>query len=341
MRIRRYTVTPGNLKNLQLREDTLPPPAPEEVQVAIKAVGLNFADVFAIWGLYKAAPKEAFTPGLEYAGVVEKVGAAVTRFRPGDRVMGITRFGGYATGITIGEPYLVPIPDAWDFSTGAAFLVQSLTAYYALFNEGALERGQTVLLHSVAGGVGLQALKIAKALDCFVIGTVGTPSKTERALANGCDRVLVRGKYFERELQEALDGRPLHLVVDTIGGRYFTIPFQMLAPMGRLIVVGSSRYATVGNRPNLLHMLRHFLTRPKIDPQSLPEQNKGILGFNLIYLYNRIELMPPMLQHLEAMKLAPPYVGHVLPFEQMREAIRLFQSGKTEGKVVLTVSENT
>ncbi len=337
MKIQRYTVQPGSLKNLQLIDDTLAPPAAGEVQVAVKAVGLNFADVFAIWGLYKAAPKETFTPGLEYAGEIVAVGKGVTEFKTGDRVMGITRFGGYTTGINIGAQYVVAIPADWTYATGAAFLVQSLTAYYGLFNLGNLQEGQNLLIHSIAGGVGLQALKIAKAKNCFVVGTVGHAGKIELAKANGCDQVLVRGKNFEQELHEALGDRPLNLVYDTIGGRYFSIPWKMLAPMGRMIVVGSSRYATVGNRPNVLNLLRHFLTRPKIDPQSLPEQNRGLFGFNLIYLYQSIELMPPMLADMQSMQLSPPHVGHVFSFTEMREAILLFQSGKTQGKVVLEV----
>ena len=335
MNIRRYTLAPGSLKNLQLVDDALPAPAQGEVQVAVKTIGLNFADVFAIWGLYKAAPKTAFTPGLEYSGVVTAAGPGVAHLRPGDRVMGVTRFGGYTTGLNIDARYVVPLPAAWDFRAGAAYLVQTLTAYYGLSALGAIQKGQTVLIHSVAGGVGLQALKIAKALGCFVIGTVGRPDKVELARATGCDRVLVRGKNFENELGQALDGRALELVLDTVGGRYFSIPFAMLAPMGRMIVVGSSRYVSVGNRPNVFHRLRHFLTRPKIDPQSLPEQNKGLFGFNLIYLYERAELMHRLLGELAPLNLAPPHVGHVFPFEQLREAIRLFQSGKTVGKVVL------
>lgn len=337
MHIRRYTIHSGNLKNLRLREDTLPHPAPGEVRVAVKAVGLNFADVFAIWGLYKAAPKTEFTPGLEYAGVVEAAGEGVAHLRPGDRVMGVTRFGGYTTGLNIDARYVIPLPATWDFSTGAAYLVQTLTAWYGMSVLGDIQKGQTVLIHSVAGGVGLQALKIAKALDCFVVGTVGNPGKVELARSTGCDRVLVRGPQFESELRQSLADRPLHLVMDTVGGRYFSIPFRMLAPMGRLIVVGSSRYASVGNRPNIFNLLRHYLTRPKVDPQNLPNQNKGLFGFNLIYLYERAELMHQLLQELEQFNLAPPHVGHVFPFEQLAEATRLFQSGKTMGKVVLTV----
>ncbi len=336
MNIRRYALKSGSLKNMQVREDTLPAPAPGEVQVAVKAIGLNFADVFAIWGLYKAAPKTEYTPGLEYSGVVEAVGEGVTYLHPGDEVMGVTRFGGYTTGLNIDARYVIPLPAGWDFPVGASYLVQTLTAYYGMSMLGELQKGQTVLIHSVAGGVGLQALKIAKSLECFVVGTVGSASKVDLALATGCDRVLVRGDLFEEELRTALGDRPLHLVVDTVGGRYFSIPFRMLAPMGRLIVVGSSRYASVGDRPNVFHMLRHFLTRPKIDPQALPEQNKGLFGFNLIYLYERAELMHQLLQELDGLNLAPPHVGHVFPFDKMHDAIKLFQSGKTVGKVVVT-----
>lgn len=335
--MRRYTLRSGSLADMQLREFSLPAPAPGEVQVAVKAVGLNFADVFAIWGLYKAAPKDEYTPGLEYSGVVESVGEGVAHLRPGDRVMGVTRFGGYTTALNIDARYVIPLPSGWDFPTGAAYLVQTLTAYYGMSMLGNLQKGQTLLIHSVAGGVGLQALKIAKSLDCYVVGTVGSPAKVDLALATGCDRVIVRDANFEQELRNALNGRPLELVLDTVGGRYFSIPFRMLAPMGRLIVIGSSRYASVGNRPNLFHMLRHFLTRPKIDPQSLPEQNKGLFGFNLIYLYERVDLMHQLLQELEALSLAPPHVGHVFPFEKMHEAIKLFQSGRTMGKVVVEV----
>ncbi len=335
MEIQRYVVRPGSLKSLHLQEDTLPPPQDDEVQIAIRAIGLNFADIFSIWGLYKAAPKEPFTPGLEYAGVVMAVGPEATRIRPGDRVMGITRFGAFTTGLNISEKYVVPIPEGWNCSTAAAYMVQTITAYYGLFHLGALQRGQNVLLHSVAGGVGLQALKIAKAQDCFVIGTVGNASKVAIARANGCDCVLVRGPKFEHELRQALGDRPLQLVFDTIGGRYFTIPWKMLAPMGRMIVAGSSRYASVGNRPNLFRLLWHFLTRPKVDPQALPEQNRSLMGFNLIYLYEHIEMLPPILAHLEQMHLTPPHVGHTFDFEQMREAILLFQSGQTVGKVVV------
>ncbi|MEO5581403.1 MAG: zinc-binding dehydrogenase [Saprospiraceae bacterium] len=334
--VKRYTVHSGSLKNLKLRQDILPNPGPGEVQIEVKAIGLNFADVFAIWGLYKAAPKTEFTPGLEYSGIVTTIGEGVAGLKPGDKVMGVTRFGAYTTGLNIDARYIILLPPEWDFNIGASYLVQTLTAYYALSTLGEIKSGQQVLIHSVSGGVGLQALKIAKALGCFVIGTVGDKDKVARAMSTGCDRVLIRGSQFEGELLQALDHRPLDLVLDTIGGRYFTIPFRHLTAMGRIIVVGSSRYSTVGNRPNILHLLRHYLTRPKIDPQNLPNQNKSIMGFNLIYLYERVELLHQLLNELNELKLEKPYVGHVFPFDRLADAISLFQGGKTMGKVVVT-----
>lgn len=334
---RRYSLKAGSLADLREKEHELPPPAPGEVSIAVRAIGLNFADVFAIWGLYGATPKGEFTPGLEYSGVVERVGEGVEGVQPGDRVMGVTRFGAYSTYLNIDARYVMPLPAGWDFATGAAYLVQTLTAYYGMTRLGAMQRGQTVLIHSAAGGVGLQALKIARAFGCTAIGTVGNAAKVDFLKKEGCDAVIVRGADFENDLKNALAGRPLELVMDSVGGRYFSIPYRLLAPMGRVVVFGSARYASSGDRPNKLRLLYHWLTRPKIDPQQLPEKNKGVLGFNLIWLYERAALMHELLQELQRLDLKPPHVGHRFPFEALPDAVRLFQTGKTVGKVVVMV----
>lgn len=334
-----YALRAGNLADLSAKTFELSAPAPHEVQIAVRAIGLNFADVFAIWGLYGATPKGEFTPGLEYSGTVQAVGSAVSHLKPGDRIMGVTRFGAYTTHLNIDARYAIPMPSDWDFNTGAAYLVQTLTAYYGMATLGALQRGQNVLIHSAVGGVGLQALKIAKAYDCFTIGTVGSAAKVDFAKAEGYDRVIVRGKDFEAQLQAALDGKPLHLLMDSVGGPFFSIPFSMLAPMGRAVVFGSARYATASDRPNKLHLLRHFFTRPKVDPQRMVETNRAVLGFNLIWLYENADLLRSLLVELEALKLAPPHVGHVFSFEKLPDAVRLFQTGKTVGKVVVEVIE--
>jgi alcohol dehydrogenase len=332
----KYMLKAGNLADMRPLSFELPAPADGQVQVSVQAIGLNFADVFAIWGLYSATPPGIFTPGLEFSGIVQAVGNGVTHLRPGDQVMGVTRFGAYTTALNLDARYVLPLPQGWDFPTGAAYLVQTLTAHYGMLHLGDMQRRHNVLIHSAVGGVGLQALQIAKAYGCFSIGTVGSASKLDFALAQGYDRVILRGPDFEARLREALDGRPLNLVMDSIGGPYFSIPYAMLAPMGRVVVFGSARYASPGDRPNKLHMLWHYLRRPKVDPQGMPETNRGVLGFNLIWLYERAELMHQLLGELEALQLYPPHVGHVFPFEQLPDAVRLFQTGKTVGKVVVT-----
>lgn len=334
---KRYALRAGSLADLRLQEFELPAPAPNEVSIAVRAIGLNFADVFAIWGLYGATPKGEFTPGLEYAGEVLAVGAGVSQLKPGDRVMGVTRFGAYTTHLNIDARYAIPLPAGWNFAEGAAYLVQTLTAYYGMAELGNLMHGMTVLIHSAVGGVGLQALKIARAFDCFTIGTVGSADKVQFALKQGYDRVIVRGPDFAEKLDQALQDRPLELVMDSVGGPFFTIPFNKLAPMGRVVVFGSARYATPGDRPNKLHLLLTWLRRPKVDPQKLPETNRAVLGFNLIWLYERAALMHKLLGDLEHLKLDAPYVGHTFPFEQLPDAVRLFQTGKTRGKVVVEV----
>ncbi len=333
-----YRLSAGNIANMKIETDTLPAPAEHEVSIAVKAIGLNFADVFAIWGLYSATPKGVFTPGLEYAGVVIKTGSGVTHFKEGDRIAGIIRFGAYASHLNIDQRYIVPLPDSWTFEEGAAYLVHALTAYYGLVKLGDLQKGQTVLIHSAAGGVGLWAGRIAKKFDAYTIGTVGHASKLEFLKSEGFDAAFVRNPAtFKKDALEALSGRPLHVLMECIGGRIFKTGYDLLAPMGRAIIYGSARYAHVGNRPNFLKIIWQYLGRPKIDPQTMTNRNVGVLGFNLIWLYENVDLMHQLLTEIEALQLEKPHVGHSFAFDQLPEALRLFQSGKTIGKVVVVV----
>lgn len=332
-----YQLKAGSLTNLTLVTAELPEPQPHEVTVAVKAVGLNFADIFAIWGLYAATPPGVFIPGLEYAGVIARIGEAVEGRQVGDRVMGVTRFGAYTTHLNIDHRYVVPIPDGWDFAEGAAFLVQVLTAYYGLIKLGDLQRGQTVLIHSAAGGVGIMANRIAKQYNAFTIGTIGRPDKRKLLEQEGYDRVIVRSKHFEQDLKQALEGRDLNLIMECIGGKILKIGYRQLAPMGRMIVYGSAQYGSVGNRPNYLKMIYLYLTRPKIDPQNMTSENKSVMAFNLIFLFQHVEIMHQALNEIWQMNLTKPHVGHRFAFADLKDALLLFQSGKTSGKVVLEI----
>ncbi|MEN0004617.1 MAG: zinc-binding dehydrogenase [Bacteroidota bacterium] len=335
---RSYQLKAGSLANMQLKTETLAPPAPNEVQVAVKAIGLNFADIFAIWGLYGATPKGVFVPGLEYAGEVVAIGAQVDRVAVGDRIMGVTRFGAYTTHLNIDQRYAQRLPTDWSFEEGAAYLVQVLTAYYALKPLGNLQEGQTVLIHSGGGGVGIQANRIAKKYNAFTVGTIGSSAKADFLKSEGYDAVIVRSKQFAKDLDEALEGRSLDIVLECIGGKIFEASYERMEEQGRMIVYGSARYASPGQRPNYLRLLYYYLTRPRLDPQRMIEQNKSVMGFNLIWLYHKADLMQQLLGELEALEMPKPHVGHTFEFEELKDAILLFQTGKTIGKVVVKVS---
>jgi alcohol dehydrogenase len=148
------TAKAGDIRDLKQQRETLEAPKADEVCVQVKAIGLNFADIFAIQGLYSATPKGSFIPGLEFSGEVISIGDGVIDRKIGDKVMGVTRFGGYVSHINMNQRYVVPLPPNWCFEEGAGFLVQGLTAYYALTALGNLQQGMTVLIHSAAGGVG-------------------------------------------------------------------------------------------------------------------------------------------------------------------------------------------
>lgn len=328
----------GSIDNLNRVTEEVAPPGADEVCVRIKAIGLNFADIFSIQGLYPAAPKKDLIPGLEFSGVIIAVGTAVNEWKVGDRVMGVTKFGAYVSHINIPRRYVISLPAAWSHEEGAGFLVQGLTAYYALTVMGNLQRGMTVLIHSAAGGVGILANRICKKYGAYTIGTVGNSKKLQYLHEEEAyDKVIIRDKDFYQKLLHALGDRELLLVMDCIGGKVLEEGWKAMAPMGRMIAYGSASFAPHGARPNYLKLGWKFIRRPKIDPLRLPSQNKSLMGFNLIYLYEKTDLMHEMLRNLFALNLKPQHIGHVYSFGDLHKAIYHFQSGKTIGKVVVTV----
>lgn len=330
----------GSTADLKLVQEEIAAPEGDEVQVKVHAIGLNFADIFAIHGLYSATPKGSFVPGLEFAGEVIAVGDKVSQFKVGDRVMAVTRFGGYADHVNIDEPHVVALPDEWTYEEGASFLVQGMTAYYALVYLGNLQKGASVLIHSGAGGVGILANRIAKAYDAFTIGTVGSDRKLKVLEGEGFDAKIVRSDAFGDDLKKALGDRELNVIVETIGGKIFKAGYAQLAPQGRMVVVGASQFASPGKKPNVLKLLWKFLTRPKLDPQQMIQENRSVMGFNLIWLYEKVDIMAGMLQDMAKLDLGKPYVGQTFEFDQMHEAIKLFQSGQSVGKVVVKTVYN-
>ncbi len=327
----------GSLKRLELVREEINKPAENEVCIEIKAIGLNFADVFTIMGLYKAAPKRDFIPGLEFSGIVFDKGSRVTDFELNQKVMGVIKFGAFTNYLNIDHNYIQALPDEWSFEEGAGFLVQALTAYYAIVHLGNVSKNQTVLIHSAAGGVGIFVNRIAKKFSAFTIGTVGNPSKIELLKKEGCDRIIVRNNNLKEELRKNLDGRELNLVMESIGGKVQKTGFNLLAPTGKMIIYGLTDYSSPASSPNYLKLAYQFLTRPKVDGLTLVESNKSVMGFNLIWLYDRVEMLKEFLNKIKELNLGKPYIGHVFNFDELTGAVKLFQSGKTKGKVVIKI----
>jgi len=327
----------GSIDNLKLYKEHMKPPSENEVTVEVKAIGLNFADLFAIQGLYSAIPKGSFVPGLEYSGIIINKGKNVNEYNIGDKIIGAIRFGAYATHLNIDKKYILPLPDEYSFEEGAAMVVQPLTAYYSLFELGNLKPNHTVLIHSAAGGVGIYANRIAKHFGAYTIGTIGSESKRNFLINEGYDEIIVRKDNFGKQLSHALGGRKLNLVLESIGGKIFEASFNALAPSGRIMIYGGAQFMSQSSKPNLFKVIPKYLFRPKIDPLSLSDKNRSVMGFNLIYLWDHPEELREMLNKIIDMKLKKPHIGKVFTFDKLISALKYFQSGKSIGKVIVKV----
>jgi len=338
----------GSLNRLVLVSEQLPEPASDEVQITVKAIGLNFADIFACLGLYSATPEGAFTPGLEFSGIVTTLGKSGQggphHYQVGDKVIGMSRFGAYTSHININHHFLQPLPTGWSFDQGAALPVQGLTAWYGLRELGNLSSKQLVLVQSAAGGVGLQAMEIIKKARATAIAVIGSPNKIETLIEKtgiNPSQIIVRSKAFQHDLQRALtklsrDG--LDIVLDAVYGKYFKANYQALNPMGRYLLYGAADMMSQGSRPNFFSLIPKYLMRSRLDPLSMISDNKSLMGFNLIWLYEEIKLLQRVLGDFMASNPNPPFIGHQFDFTEALEAMRFFQTGKSIGKVVLSVS---
>ncbi|MBE9604464.1 quinone oxidoreductase [Acetobacteraceae bacterium H6797] len=255
----------GGPEKLLWEEVPLPEPKPGEALVKHEAVGLNYIDVYFRTGLYKA-PALPATIGMEGAGTVAAVGEGVTDVAVGDRVAYATGpIGAYAQSRIIKADRLVKLPDAISFETGAAMMLQGMTAQYLLRRTFPVQKGQTVLIHAAAGGVGLIMVQWAKHLGCTVIGTVSTPEKAEIAKAHGADHVLLTSENLPSRVKEITGGAMLPVVYDSVGKDTFLPSLDSLAPMGMMVSYGNASGPVGPIEVNLLAAKGSlFLTRPTL-----------------------------------------------------------------------------
>ena len=321
---------------LEVRESADPSPRTGQVLIRVRAAGVNFADVSARLGFYPDAPPFPCVVGYEVAGVVEQA-PGVSGIAPGQRVVALTRFGGYAEAVAVPSAQVFPLPEGLSFEQGAAIPVNYLTAVLMLRHFGNVQAGERVLVHAAAGGVGMAAIQLCRAVGAEVIGTASASKHAvlrEHGVAHAID---YRSEDFEAAVKRITGGRGVDVVLDATGA--FRKSYRCLAPLGRLVCFGFSSAAS-GMTPNRLAAIPKLLTIPWFHPVQLMNANKAVIGVNLGHLWDRIDMlrreMLTLLADAEAGRIAP-VVGKTFPLTEAAAAHRYIQERRNVGKVLLTV----
>lgn len=310
----------GTPDDLVVREVDPPgEPGPDQVKVWIKARGVAFTDVLMAAGEYQVKPELPFVVGGEGAGVVTEVGAHVTDFTVGDRVICP---GGCVEQVLVAAKRLTRLPDSVDFEPAAAFRANYATGLYGL-QRGRLKKGETLLVHGAAGGVGLAAVDLGKHLGANVIATASTEEKRRVTLEMGADHAIDYTSGFRERVKELTGGRGADVIYDPVGGDVFDESMRCIAPFGRILIVGftSGRAA--------LAKTNHLLIK-----------DAELIGFTIGALSRHdpewvARNAAQLLEWLAAGDIRP-YISHSLPLERTAEALNLIKARKVIGKAVLT-----
>jgi len=331
----------GEVTTLEVESRAVPRPGPGEVRVKVAFAGVNYADVLARRGFYKWAPPPPTCVGFEVSGVIEELGAGVTSHAIGDRVMAITRFGGYADDLVVEAARAYRVPDAMTLEHAAALPAVYVTAWQSLVEVARVRAGDKVLVQAVAGGVGLAALQIAKHLGCEVFGTASSADKLAVAVAEGLDHPIDYAQHdFAREVMRLTGGRGVDVVLDSLGGEGLRKGYACLARGGHLVTIGAAQVAPASRlRPDeWLRAGLELLRGGVFHPFSLIEDNRSIGGVQVLLLWDDLPRFRRAMDQLLAWYAEGairPHVDRVVPLADAAEAHRALESRKTRGKVLL------
>jgi NADPH:quinone reductase len=312
----------GPIDGLALEDVPSPTPGPGQVLITVKATGVNYADSIMVAGRYQTRPAFPFSPGLETAGVVARCGEGATRFEPGDRVMAILPHGGLAEQAVADEAETFAVPDTMPFDAAGAFPIAYISSHVAIRWQGRLEAGETLLVLGAAGGVGLTAVEIGKAMGARVIAGASTAEKLAVARNHGADALV---DYTTENLTDRVmaltDGKGADVCFDPVGGDLFDAALSSLGWGGRMLLIGF-----VGGVP-------------QIPANRLLVKNRAALGSSLRYFrWHAADKLRRSVEELiawyEAGKLEP-CVTRRLPLEGTVEAIGLLTDRKAYGKIVV------
>jgi NADPH2:quinone reductase len=310
----------GGPEVLRFEDVPVPSPAAEQALVKLEAIGVNYIDIYFRSGLYKASLP--FTPGMEAAGTVEAVGAGVTGVRAGDRVAYAPQFGAYAEYAVVPTDRLVPVPAGLDTRSGAAAMLQGMTAHYLVSSTYPLKAGDTALVHAAAGGVGLLLIQMAKMRGARVFGTVSTPEKAALAKDAGADEVIrYTEQDFEAEVMRLTGGKGVNVVYDSVAKTTFDKSLSCLAPRGMLALFGQSSGPIPALDVARLSKSSAFLTRPGLAAYTATRAELSQRATDVFswIVSGRLKLL----------------IHKTLPLKDAPEAHRLLAGRQTVGKVLL------
>ena len=300
-----------------------PKPGAGEYLIRVEAVGINFFDDLITRGMYQRKPELPFAPGAELSGTIEAAGEG-TKLAAGTRVMALVDSGAYASHIVVSAKRVFAIPDSMPFDEAAGFGIVYQTSYFGLVHRAAIAAGETALVHAAAGGVGLAAVQIAKALGAKVIATAGSEEKLLVAKENGADLgIAYRDATWPQQVLAATDGRGADVIYDPVGGDIFDVSTKCIAFNGRLVVVGfaSGRIPSIAMNRVLLKNIAvtglHWGAYFDLQPELVHDAHKALCK---LYEDGKIR----------------PVVSQTRPLEEAAAAIKELTSRRSTGKVVLT-----
>ncbi|MBI1182182.1 MAG: zinc-binding dehydrogenase [Alphaproteobacteria bacterium] len=314
----------GPPEKLKLVDMPAPEMKPGHLRISIRAAGVNFQDTLIIAGTYQFKPPMPFVPGGEGAGVVTEVAPDVTGFAVGDHVLALTSWGCFCEEIVAPADRCVKFPAGMDFAEAAGFLTNFGTSYHALVHRADLKPGETLLVLGAAGGVGLAAVQIGKALGATVIAAASSESKLKIAREAGADHLIdySQGEYKEK-VKELTGGKGADVIYDAVGGDYFDQALRCINWNGRILVIGFAS-GRIPSAPANLALLKGcaivgvFYGRFK---QEEPEKSQQAIE-EIVDLYRQGKLKP--------------HISRRMKLEQAAEALNLFVNRQAEGKIVLT-----
>ncbi|MFQ3343729.1 MAG: zinc-binding dehydrogenase [Candidatus Poseidoniales archaeon] len=313
----------------------------EQVKIRVHRAGINFADLMMRQGLYGASPKFPFTPGYEVSGEIIELGDDVKDLRLNQRVIGMTGFGGYSEEVVIDSNRVFPIPESVTFDQAAAIPVTYGTAYHMLIYLGGLKKGDTVLIHHAAGGVGTAAAQICHSYGAKLI--IGTASKSKKGFVESMGMYFVDKdeEDFVKVCKKLTEGKGVHQAIDPVGGKHLMRSYKSLRNGGKLHCFGASS-AVPSKKRSFFAAIRMWINTPKFNPLLMMNSNKSIFGIHM----GRMEDEKLFTSHLATIselintKEIDPIIDSVWRFDKVSEAQIHMHERKNRGKILLDFSPN-